>query len=123
MKVKSSDLADAVMRELRNYSREATETMKETILDVSKETVKDLKQTSPKLTGDYAKKWKYDVAYETSKELRTVIHVAKPEYPLTHLLEKGHAKRNGGRTRPIVHIQPAEERAIDQVVKRMERKL
>ncbi len=123
MKIKSSDLASAVMRELRNYSREAAETMKENILAVSKETVKDLKQTSPKLTGAYAKKWKYDVAYETSDEIRTVIHVAKPEYPLTHLLEKGHAKRNGGRTEPIIHIEPAERRAIDQVVKRLEKKL
>lgn len=123
MKIKGSDLADAVMRELKNYSREATETMKETILEVSKETVKDLKQTSPRKTGYYAKNWKYDTTYETSKEIRTVIHEGGKAYRLTHLLEKGHAHRYGGRTRAFKHIQPAEQRAIDQVVKRMERKL
>ncbi len=44
----------------------------------------------------------------------------RPEYRLTHLLEDGHAKRDGGRTKAMPHIQKHEQDAVQEFERRVE---
>ncbi len=58
---------------------------------------KQIESTAPKKTGKYSKSWAVKKTRETSDSIQVVVHSKR--YQLTHLLEFGHAKRGGGRTR------------------------
>lgn len=108
--IKIDDLADAVSRELAAYNQDVAEGLKEEVHQVAKDMVTELKQTSPRNTGDYAKGWKDRVEYESPEDIRVRIYNSKKPQ-LTHLLENGHAKQNGGRVNGTPHIGPAEQKA------------
>lgn len=110
------NMVNEIVKELTRYSNMVTEEVESSKDVVSKELVTTLKQNSPKETGDYAKSWR-----RTKKGNRYIIHVEAPNYRLTHLLEKGHAKTGGGRVAPRVHIKPAEQKAIDNYLELVER--
>ena len=65
--------------------------------------VKKLKETSPKRTGAYARSWKMSESYAGALWSAVTVFNNK-RYMLTHLLEYGHANRNGGYTPPRPHI-------------------
>ena len=111
---------------LDSYSREVQEATNKAIDSVAKEAASKLRDTSPRKTGDYAKGWK--VKKERGKDgLHTVTVHNKTNYQLTHLLENGHVVRNKkgtyGRTRPIKHIAPVEEWAVDELPREIEERL
>ena len=87
---------------LSEYTEEVEHALEETKKDLAKTAVKQLKATSPRRTGQYAASW-------TKKKRGRAIIVHNKRYQLTHLLEKGHAKRGGGRVAARVHIAPVEK--------------
>lgn len=105
-KVPIDSLEIEIGKALKEYTAEVEQELEKSKLKVAKKTVKTLKKTSPKKTGDYAKGW----GHAKRGTNRIVFNRTKPS--LTHLLEKGHAKVNGGRVAGISHIKPAEEQAI-----------
>lgn len=102
------DLVNQIAKALEDYTDAVTESLEQAKDDISKEAVAELKATSPKKTGDYAKGW------SRKKTAKGYVVYNRTDYQLTHLLEYGHAKRNGGRTRSIPHIEPVEQTVIQK---------
>lgn len=87
------------------YSKEISDGVLKAQDEVAEKVLADLKSSSPKRKGKYARGW-------TIKRENKKVKIYNAKSPgLTHLLEFGHAKKNGGRTRAIPHIKPAEEKA------------
>lgn len=108
MNVKPDDLGRAIAEALTQYSDEVEEAIEKEKLKVAREGAKTLRQTSPKRTGRYAKGW------ATKKLPDGAVVVYNKRYQITHLLEKGHVKRGGGRVRAIPHIRPVEQQMIKE---------
>ena len=119
MSIKIDDLAKEVMRGLDEYADVTTEQVKKAVRKAGNTVRKEIQQNAPKNTGDYAKSWAVKKVRESSHTLELVVH-SKNRYQLTHLLEFGHCLRNGGRTRAMPHIAPAEEKGIEQLEKQIE---
>lgn len=112
------NLQKEVDKILTQYEAEVREALKEVVPAVAKEAAKKLRKESPKKTGEYAKGWTAKV--ETGRVTSSaVVYGKKGTYPLAHLLEHGHAKRNGGRVAPIAHIKPVEEWTIQELQDRV----
>lgn len=109
-----SNMAREMQRILDGYTSTITADTMKVVEEVGKETVEELKRTSP--SGN-RKKNKYKKSWKLKKEKGHVI-VHNTQYQLTHLLEKGHLRRNGRfgtkppLTRPYPHIKPAEMEAV-----------
>ena len=104
------NLAEEIMKGLTEYKNLATADMKTAVRKAGRSVKKDIQANAPKKTGAYSKSWTVKTTKETFESLELTVHSPK-KYQLAHLLEKGHAKRGGGRTKAIPHIAPAEEKA------------
>ncbi len=122
MSIKIDDLARKVMKGLDEYADVTTEQVKKAVRKAGNTVRREIQENAPKNTGDYAKSWAVKKVRESSHTLELVVH-SKNSYQLTHLLEFGHALRNGGRTRAMPHIAPAEEKGIEQLEKTIDRSL
>ena len=120
--VQIGKLADAVMETLEEYADLAAEDVKQAVRDAGEMVREEIRANAPKDTGDYAKSWEVKKTKETSSSLTLTVH-SKNRYQLAHLLEYGHAKRNGGRVEGKAHIAPAEEKGIRQLEEEIERSL
>lgn len=104
--------------------RRARNAATDAIKAVSKEALKQLRNTSPKSPGggEYAKGW----SLKSIGQFETILY-NKTKPGLTHLLERGHLIKNQygeyGRSKAIPHIKPVEEWANNEVIIEIERRL
>ena len=106
------DILDEAERQVETKSHDIYE-------QAARESEQILRAHSPKRYGDYQKGWA--LKPYTDGRFKGFIVYNRTNYQLTHLLEKGHAKKNGGRVRAIPHIRPVEEAEIRKVLEKLER--
>ncbi|MGG2091920.1 HK97 gp10 family phage protein [Bacillus sp. S13(2024)] len=109
-----SNLANEIARQVEMYTKEVQEKVEEAKVEVAQNAVSELKSKSPKLSGKYSKGWRVKKVGND-----VVVHNAT-NYQLTHLLEYGHVKKNGGRVAGKPHIRPVEQAAIEEFTAKVE---
>lgn len=119
-RVSVGEMASAVMEALEEYADLATEDLKMAVKKAGTAVRKEISANAPKRTGAYAKSWAVKTVKETSNSLEVTVY-SRNRYWLAHLLEFGHAKRDGGRVPGRAHIAPAEEMGIRQLEEEIER--
>lgn len=111
-RIKVDALAQTVMEGLEEYAKLATEDMKEAVKKAGQEAKKSVQAGAPVKSGAYKKSWTVKTTREDANSMEVTVH-SRNRYQLAHLLEFGHALRNGGRARAFPHIAPAEEKAAE----------
>ncbi len=120
--VRIDELADAVSDGLKEYAEVSTEVVKRAVKNAGDIVKEEIRAKAPVRTGRYKKSFQATKTKETADSLFVTVH-SKDRYQLTHLLEKSHAKRGGGRVKAIVHIAPAEQKGIKALTEEVERGL
>ena len=113
-KVSIDEMANTINKYLTDYHKLLTDDLKSSVQKTAKTVKSEIKENAPKRTGKYAKSWSAKKVKETANTLELVVH-SKNRYQIAHLLEKGHAKKGGGRVEARPHIAPAEEKAIKEL--------
>lgn len=126
----AKSVAEQMEAILEQYGKEVQEIVSEAAVETAKETVQELKATSPRSKGSgkhYASNWAMKSEKVPGGGINTVVYNKAPTYRLTHLLEKGHVVKNQhgtyGRAPAIKHIGPAEEKGMTSFLRKVETQL
>ena len=116
------ELGSVINEGLEEYANLTSEKVKSAVRKSAKAVKEQINSSAPVRTGRYAKSWAVKTTAESSQSLEQTVY-SPTRYMLSHLLEKGHAKRGGGRVRAIPHIAPAEEMGIEMLEGLIEKEL
>ena len=117
------DMSIEIMRTLTRYADMTVSTMKELVYDAAKECKDQIQTTAPVRTGAYAKSWTVKKGNNFLSTTVSATVQSRDHYQLTHLLEFGHAKRNGGRVAARPHIAAARDRAEQDLERKLKEAL
>ena len=125
LKIKPTELGTALRERLELYSEDITEGINAQGKDAVTKMVKLTKQSAPVgIRGKFKDAISSKEIDKGYKAKSYVWYVKEPHYRLTHLLVKGHATVNGGRTKADPFLQnaldavlPEYEKAVEEVIK------
>ena len=132
IEVSTDNFADALMGLLKQYTDDVTSAVEAEVERTAEAVLNEIKATAPKDPGigkkrRRNKKTRYANSFKLKEmesynagEKRLVIY-SGTHYRRTHLLEFGHAKRNGGRVAGRPHIRPAYDKHVAGLEDRIKR--
>lgn len=141
MTITIGELQSAIREELKTYSEEVAEGVKNAVDETAAELLENTRRDAPKREngGDYARAMRLKTEFESATEKRVKWFVGKPMCNLSHLLEDGHKifvgtaeektgkrrgtkqiHRQGGTVRAYPHIKHNEEKAKQDFRRRTE---
>lgn len=126
-KISVDQLSEEIAKTLKDFEGVTDKAVEHGVLDTAQDAVKELRVADPPGSGeygswsDYNKGWKIK-ATKRGKKTDAIVHNAT-KYRLTHLLEKGHAKVNGGRTRKFPHIAPVAEKSEKELINNIKKQI
>lgn len=127
MAVQIDELDQALQSELKLYSDQVTDEIKQAAKDSAKDLVQVTKRTAP--VGKRRKHYRDSITYGlVSQSKRSAVYawyVKGSDYRLSHLLEDGHQLKNGGRyagtkfiSKAVNKVIPLFEQKVEEVLNR-----
>ena len=110
----------AITESLENYNEAVVTGLKKVATQAMKDLVKMTKETAPSDRGVYQKSITSKTLSETQYGISKLWYVQGSAYRLSHLLNNGHALRDGGRYPGTNFIGIATDKVIDQYLRKVE---
>lgn len=109
--------ADVIMAELSEYGDYIDQTVvKNAVHKTAEETAEIVASAAPRRTGAYAGSITSGASKRRGRKYTETVYADAPHYRLTHLLERPHATRNGGRTRSFPHWKRGEGSVVERLI-------
>ena len=122
MSISIGQLGDEIERELTLYSEDIITGVKKQAKKSMSDLVKATRAKAP--VGHRSKHYRDSItSKKTSEDDRSIEYtwyVKGSDYRLSHLLEKGHANRDGGRTAGTHFIQNASDPILEEYIRKVE---
>lgn len=132
MRASIDGLDEAIKAELENWNEEIKRAANKAFEETAAAAAKSLRQGGPyqERTGKYTKDWAYDSRSGRTSAITGLNGYSvynRKHYQLTHLLEKGHQLRRGGRAvgnvKAFEHIAPVNDTLGDLAVSKITQKV
>lgn len=114
------ELADVIRQALDEYGEDVHEAVNEAGKLTAKDVAKAIKGSNPEFNNhDYLQGWTQKETAKSRLKVEYTVH-NRTRYQLAHLLEFGHVKKGGGRTKEFEHIGPVAKKAGEIMEKHLE---